>query len=971
MIPDRLQLPAKAPEAVKAYRRRGKWPATNVPSATEFDFVNIYPDTSTPGAFLDPTSTCIELDLNITNNCPFVDYTDFGKGGVGGAIFHNYRVFNQGSIMEEILDYGTAYETYAHLSGYFELETHMYVSSRCKVTYQMENHKNFIKPPMINNQNNIMWGPNPQGLGFGSTTSYGTQYQNAADVANKYACMQVRSAYGAADISGYGGGAPSYNLNIAATEPSWTKPTAVYKKQITPMDWPELFDPDAVEPCLGEYVQMFGSMNKPMIMANLCNVKCFPIGMKAARNAYNNGLADSTLAPPTNYGSDSTATAPIAYTVTYRCQIPILSGIFGMLAPKFLATCLLSPQQLYMNIQLASAAVALTVSADPCRRLPGTTRDYVRNVGTQNGAKFGDVTFYPVSAVNGQGANAYLTTPYDWEATTTAAPGYVPGISIPPNAEANAIYNADSCNGRLISTMGTAIWLDTGNTTGTLGESKIKISGDFPVTGANQVALAVGNFIAPIPGVLSNGAYITGFYTQDANKYVLIDRLLEDNLETPVSFFSRESVKYPAPATPQYVLAQEPWKYKGSGVSGEPIYYAAETVCFYGTYLPESVPQTARIFQMAYNNDKYAQTNVISNYSSDKGVISYTISNINLVGDQIILPDSVTADIVKQAASGGYNVQTNSVRTYVLQPSSSSSTQNIICPFKISRAKRALFVFQANDTRNSSTGFYYNSNSGFNPFASISYSTSTRASLNGYVSNATGGPTPLYGVGYQDPLTYQPTPINTLDSAINVQLTIGSEHLPQQPMTTMSEIAYELNKAMKGWMDNAYSPSLDAKVVNVNGIAAYDCLRPNQFTTAFVHNNLLNDQTITQNTDMAPLYCYSANLQNLNSASTIKSAAATVDSSYNGLNYLAPRGYCVPHLFKPPSSSFVLGFDLSPFAQSDGVTTGTYLGNNTITLKLQGAVGLANPMYTSRIVAVIPHVVVMRYAAGGQLIWNY
>ena len=157
IIPPILELPLTLPRGIKAFRRRFISPSTNVSTAGPDDYVNIYPDTSTPGAFIDPTSTYLQFDMNVSNENPFVDYANYGKEGVAGAIIQDFRVYNQGSITEEILEYGTVASLYGNISGSYEQETSFYFSNRLKNSYQTEQHKNFIKPPMCDCSGNIMF----------------------------------------------------------------------------------------------------------------------------------------------------------------------------------------------------------------------------------------------------------------------------------------------------------------------------------------------------------------------------------------------------------------------------------------------------------------------------------------------------------------------------------------------------------------------------------------------------------------------------------------------------------------------------------------------------------------------------------------------------------------------------------------------------------------------------------------------
>ena len=947
-VPLDLQLATSVPLGIRAYRRRFMSPCTNLQTANPDDYVNIYPDTSTPGSFIDPESTYLVFDFTITNGHYCVDYTDFGVEGVGGAIIQDWRVYNQGSILEEILEYGTVASALSNIEGSYEQEVSMYFSSKLKVGFSEEMHQNFIKPPMVDASGNCMFGPNPTGVGI-PLVGGGSQYSAAAGGGGSttaadgvgYFASQLISAQGMSllsenststgaalgDFTGYpsGGGAtnPSANnysigsfpfVNTALTSLSaagiysvnavsgWTGSVLGAISAATPMDFPDLFDPSFVN-IVRDYTAEFGTINKPQVMANLCNVKCFPIGMVPAKSAYGDKSYEAATSSVA-YAATATRTAadvatlvqsgqavPITADATYRICYRPYSGIFGKLATKMLATTLLAPQQMYINLHLAGAHIALNVSADPCRRISGTIRDYIRNVGTGNTNNYGATTF-TLSTSN-------IFSPYEY-ATSAYGIGYGPYHSIPITSNVtgvttapNTIFNQAAATGRCVTTV---------SSNGTIGAGAIA-----------QIAALVN-----------------------------------------------------APPTPQYMLVKIPNLYKliTDPANSAAVTYCAENEVFYGTYLPASVPQVARIFSLTYSGATF----------NGSPPITYKLTNINLAGDQLILPNEVTADIIAQAEAGNFNVHTNSVRTYNLQINN-AQTQSIICPLKVNMAKRVLFVFQNNKQRNSSTAWTYDSNCGLNPFAAI-YSTSSLASNpNGRNSTATGTSViPLTGVGFSGPLTYQPTGCSTSNNGgMSVQLRIGNDFYPPQPLTTMQEIVAELCKTLEGWHNSAFSPAVDGQMIPGRQIGVgnmvYDCLQGSKFTTAFIDNALLDDQTITGNDDFVPLYC--AKATGSAAATTIGATTTYNSTQYNGYNYLCPRGYCVRNMFKSPSSRFLLGFNMRAFKSSDGCDGGQYLGNNTITLILQGCVGLNVQGESYRAVAIVPHRVAMRYSPGGQLIWAY
>jgi len=395
---------------------------------------------------------------------------------------------------------------------------------------------------------------------------------------------------------------------------------------------------------------------------------------------------------------------------------------------------------------------------------------------------------------------------------------------------------------------------------------------------------------------------------------------------------------------------------------------------FYGTYLEASVPQCKRITDLNFTGTG------AGSFGSGSNGLTYSISSIQYVYDQIILQDEATADIIQMAAAGEYNVHTESYRTWQLQLQPSPQ-QNIICPFKVNMAKNVLFVFQNLAQRSNNTAFFYDSNCGYNIFASIGPSSAdvaTKAaglvtSLVGMSATRTDAtPGPLTGVGYAKPLLYSPSTVQT-DNSTSCQLRIGNEQIPPIPLTCINDMSTELAKVMGGWGYNNYSPEIDAQIISMgnsgttmqsgsanNQRLVFDCLEANKFSTCFVHHELLDDQTITANYCQAAMY------------SVTTGAPAEIN---NGMKYLCPRGFMIPGVFEPPSSSFILGFNTRAFSDMDGIMEGMYFGNNTITLNVSGAVGLIGNAFNGNVgwrgIGIVPHHATMRYLSGGQLLWQF
>jgi hypothetical protein len=114
-IPKSLNLAAVKPPAIPAYTRRVKSIATNAQTFHENTYAQIMIDTSTPGSFLDPTQSILQFDFTITNTSPYIDYINFSSCGVA-SIISEFRIYCQGTPIEEILNYNTMFE---NVDGYW------------------------------------------------------------------------------------------------------------------------------------------------------------------------------------------------------------------------------------------------------------------------------------------------------------------------------------------------------------------------------------------------------------------------------------------------------------------------------------------------------------------------------------------------------------------------------------------------------------------------------------------------------------------------------------------------------------------------------------------------------------------------------------------------------------------------------------------------------------------------------------
>jgi hypothetical protein len=203
----------------------------------------------------------------------------------------------------------------------------------------------------------------------------------------------------------------------------------------------------------------------------------------------------------------------------------------------------------------------------------------------------------------------------------------------------------------------------------------------------------------------------------------------------------------------------------------------------------------------------------------------------------------------------------------------------------------------------------------------------------------------------------------------SIQLRLGNEMLPIQPITNMHMLTQELQRAVHAANDMMWSvPTIStfrnfrsiadsdtpsatySSNLKSNGNCEYLCLQNNDFLTPFIPVEALDDQTITDNI------------------------------LYRDYNLLANnRGEFVLNEYIPPISKFMLGFDLETFPnQSDMARSGRYLGNGPVTLIMTDtvaantkSVSTLNQPDTYNAIAVVLFDIRFSIMSGGQVLSYY
>ena len=435
---------------------------------------------------------------------------------------------------------------------------------------------------------------------------------------------------------------------------------------------------------------------------------------------------------------------------------------------------------------------------------------------------------------------------------------------------------------------------------------------------------------------------------------------------------------------PQYVLVQQPWllkEFKATLVNGTlfspPFLYPTATVgaavtsgnlateaqACYGTFLEHSRAQAMRVFSCPF--------------TTRQPTLSYTLRNVEFVGQQIILPEAITASVLELAAGGGdISIYTTSVRSYLVTLSE-STTQNIIIPAKIASANSLFVTFAPSNYTSGPDSQLYNSLSRFCPFSKISNSqAATKAS-----TSAILGTSPANGLGFTEQFTIKNTPANS--GVFEIQLRLGNELIPQQPLTAVSEIVAELLKCGHKLFDTEAKINTTFSLTTAAGISSsnkntdigtnilsqsdpneglyFDCLRNRDFTAAFTNACWLDDQTFINNPNTNYIASCAPELAPNTSTTTPQNPLWAVRNA----NVL-------PH-FLPVESTFAIGFDLDTWSKySDVARSGKFLGNNTITLYLTNCIGFSgwseSAIQGIVMYAFVPHDLRLSFQAGGSLI---
>lgn len=749
------------------------------------------------------------------------------------------------------------------------------------------------------------------------------------------------------------------------------------------LNWPFIMPMSVDRPDL----KTLGPDNLQDYMMFLANTKYIPIGIQGSARA-----SDPSRVPtpaPTWTDSNFINVTPINVSdapeanSTYTVCLPLISGVLGSFSEKCWPTMLIAPGSMYIQLRTATVEKAFQLSMDPCRRVLGTIRDYVPFGGSLGGV------FGQFSKPGGSNIGAFTNERFGYTAgdyssyegiipytlninssyTKSGAAGYsgeqtvsVDGnnYTYPTYAQADGNISAEqrinayACIGATLSSANMGNNDINGQDDTIYGSgfgfrpySVAALEGRWTI-GRSYVTQTYPIADNRITSMMGEGTTVgppragSGFKMSVAPNQVLLPAMywndvapigITQGLDAAVG--GAEHVDF-GPAgipLPQYYLHTQPWRMKdfwvniakvNKGTLQDPYFNTtfqfggaqhlnpcSDNLACYGTHLPASVAQARRVLT----------------HTSGQVYVSYVMENIEFISQQIILPDPVSSQILSQAAAGDITIVANSVHNYQT-PIGVSSSQNLIIPAKIAAANTIYCLFQPQTFTTGNNACMYNSLRGVNPFGAVYLEQGTA------FPGGVGGASNLTSIGVPDG-TMNIVNIPCSGAPFQIQLKIGNELIPQQPIVNLNELVTENLKAQHKMFDtlsnlnatyalSTYSRSrLGAGTQNTFYQLSYDVTHPEDFATTFIPVELLDDQTIINNPSMAYVYA----CQSLYSGDNA-TYSDYVTAKYN--NFIKA--------YQPPTSTFLIAFDMDTWSRYSDVTrSGKFLGNNTITLSLTNA----------------------------------
>lgn len=722
-----------------------------------------------------------------------------------------------------------------------------------------------------------------------------------------------------------------------------------------PSQWPD-FQPCTLSGEVDDFEvdSIIGKTKVSEYMKYLANVRSLPIGVPGRspdfQGSYVSNVPQLTASSTPNVTSENTR------YMEYRVSMPFLSGIYGILADKMFPDLLIGANNIRIEFKLAQNQKALWLTMDPCRRVPGTVRDFAPFTGeTRVGVRGGRIANDTPWGVTGNGDaadNGNLTgtalgcfyarvIPYD--STGDAADGTYAGV-LRYNVAAN---NAAQTAANVQVSPAYKIIRDSNmyTTASALGEDLVSTQLHshviIPAIGATPYAGGTSDAITD-----SNGKLFGGHYSVFSNL-----------------------------PKPQYVPQADPWNRK-SFFTGADLTTAVtanhcnENASCYGTYLPASVPQTRRC-------QPASRLKIADPTFASAGTTVFAIRDLQYIGEQVQLDDISASAIIQLAATSEIVVWTRGYRSFEAN-CTVGEQQNIILPIQIGQATALYLVFRPGSQV---LNYDYYSNSFSCPFTGLSFDGSRRGADSTDSAIYYGRNNEMADVGGRYEIK---SSLDTQNNGLfSYQLFSGTRQYPLQPIQTVSDLLVEREKSTHSLHNWSWCGTEQMSLINwgrnnsfnsanTTGLSFDPFLDLGYFTT-FVPTMALDDQTITQN----PYFSIAESDEIAGSQPRIRGIRQTPGVSSAQSVFVG-----VLNTYVPPIGTFFLGWDFESWTNhEDLMRTGKFLGQEQLSVRMTGcylmsatnpAASYAGPVAQPvQCTAIVPHIVKLSFVPGGHMLSYY
>lgn len=460
------------------------------------------------------------------------------------------------------------------------------------------------------------------------------------------------------------------------------------------------------------------------------------------------------------------------------------------------------------------------------------------------------------------------------------------------------------------------------------------------------------------------------------------DASIENNTPvwTPIKMSVTKFMIHPSGVpTNQYMLVKTPWIKKAMyyqlnvnsevttqnqgiiNVYGANVDYAdlaSESEVLYGTYLEAGRPQSFRVFNQ---------------YNGSTNNVTYTISNMCYLVDQISLPPTIVADMLAAAARGPLAITTKSIRTSPV-PLASSDTQTSILSIKSSSTNQLIFYYKPSEFTGSAAQLY-DSNTTMCPFTRIAsadpYKLTSAVAFQGPLNKASynANPNQQCACGQQTPFTKKN--LSVKDGTFSIQLTIGTEKFPVKAISSAAELieyytnvhmtlfdtTRKINCKFQYTLNEGFTSSATSTYGNVSSFAGsalptnyyLDCFVKDGFFTAFTAAQYLDNQVAVGNPNWNKMYAAFYN-RTITTSGTYSAEAAAAGTKGIGMTssltataalgvdaLFEARGKYVLPAFEPLECTFLIPINIAAWSSAEANRVGRYLGSSQTELTVTGA----------------------------------